>query len=160
MNQRPAQPGSAWATPRSQPSDFLESTGWRHLSNSPGFFYGLMLTSEGGQDASLLHIPCRFPSFWKKALSTMNVLFCHLPGRNECGKTASLPIPLPAFIKESKNCYWLFVKPSFQNIIPLYSHEIYQRILNLGVVALRSHTVCEFCVGGHLCCGENCSFVS
>lgn len=109
-----------------------------------------MLTSEGGQDSNLLHIPCRFPSLWKKALFTMDVLFCHLPGGNECGKTASLALPLLAFIKESKNCYWLFVKPHFQNTILVYSHEIYQRKLNLGIhVGLKSHPAHEFCMGGH-----------
>lgn len=92
--------GSAWATPCSQPADFLKSTGWRHFSNSPGFLYDFMLKSEGDQDSRLLHVPRIFPSPWKRALSTVTVLFCHLPGGKECGKTASSAFPPLAFIKE------------------------------------------------------------
>ena len=96
----PVQEGSAWATPPSQPADFSKSTGWRRFSDSPGFLNGFMLKPKGDQNSSLLHVPCRFLSLWKKALSAVNVFFCHLPGGNEGGKTASSALPLLVFTKE------------------------------------------------------------
>lgn len=64
------------------------------------------------------------------------------------GKTASSALPPLAFIKEEpKNCSSLFVKPRFQNVLLLYSHENYQRIFKLVVTGFKSHTVDELHMG-------------
>lgn len=84
----------------------------------------------------------------------MHVLFCHLPGGNEYGKTASSALPLLAFIKEeSKKYSWLFVKPRFQNII-------LSSFMKFTKVGLKIHTACEFCMGTRWGHHENCCFAS